>query len=149
MKSLRNNEGQMRVIETIISAFIILSAITFVNVYSTLPASHEYEMSDLEKMGHNIFHDLDEHGVLIQFVYGTEEEQKNLMPVFMLFFPPDLYCDLTIYDRDYNLLNNFPIRFGNPEVFQNSNSTVSVTYLLPGNGGEYNPRILRLQLVRG
>ena len=108
MKLITNNKGQMRVIERIISAFIILSAITFVNVYSSLPASQEYEMSDLEKMGNNIFHDLDEHGVLEQFVYGTEEEQKNLMPVFMLFFPPDLYFDLTIYDRNSTLLNTFP-----------------------------------------
>ena len=150
MNLINNNKGQVRLIETIISAFVILSAIAFVNVYSVLPTSQEYETSDLEKMGYNIFHDLDEHGILARFVYGTESDRKNLMPAFMVFFPPDLYFNLTIYDTNGMLLNqNSPIHFGESKVFEESNSTVSVSYILPGNQGEYDPRILILQLVRG
>jgi len=150
MNFINNNKGQVRLIETIISAFVILSAITFVNVYSVLPSSQEYETSDLEKMGHNILHDLDEHGILEQFVYGTENDRENLMPALMVFFPPDLYFDLTIYDTQGTLINqNSPIRFGESKIFEESNSTVSVSYILPGNKVEYDQRILILQLVRG
>jgi hypothetical protein len=150
MNLLTDKKGQVRLIETIIAAFVILSAITFVNAYSVLPTSQEYETSDLEKMGHNIFHDLDENGILSQFVYGTENERENLMPALMVFFPPDLYFDLTIYDTQGTLLNqNSPIRFGESKMFEESNSTVSVSFILPGNRAQYDPRILLLQLVRG
>lgn len=150
MKLKVNSKGQVRVIETIISAFVIISAISFVSVYSILPESQEYETSDLEKMGHNILHDLDEHGILVEFVYGTKTDWGELKSTFMLFFPPDTYFDLRIYNTEGTLLNpNYPIRFGEFGVFQESNSTVSVSYLLPGNQAEYNPRILILQLVRG
>lgn len=153
MNLKNNNKGQVRLIETIISAFIILSALTFASVYSILPTSQEYETSDLEKMGHNILHDLDENGILARFVYGTENDRENLMSTLMLFFPPDLYFDLGIYktleDGTLSIVNQNPIRFGASEVFQKSNSTVSVSYILPGYKAVYDPRILILQLVRG
>ena len=75
------------------------------------------------------------------------------MPTLMLFFPPDLYFDLGIYKVENGTLSivnqDYLIRFGAPEVFQGSNSTVSVSYILPGHQAEYDPRVLILQLVRG
>lgn len=153
MNLKNNNKGQVRLIETIISAFVILSALAFVSVYSVLPTSQEYETSDLERMGHNILHDLEENGILERFVYGTENDRENLMSTLMLFFPPDLYFDLGIHkmleDGTLSPVNQNPIRFGGSEVFQESNSTVSVSYILPGHKAAYDPRILILQLVRG
>jgi hypothetical protein len=97
---------------------------------------------------------LDDRGILVRFVYGTETDWEDLMLTLMLFFPPDLYFDLGIYtvleDGTVSIMNqDYPIRFGAPEVFQESNSTVSVSYILPGHQAEYDPRILILQLVRG
>jgi len=150
MRTTRNTKGQMRVIETILASFIILAALTFVNTFAVLPSSPKYETSDLEKMGHNILHDLDEQGLLSRFVYDKEWGELTL--VLTIFLPPDVYFDLTIYDahaQNIVINNGFPIRYGSQEVFTASNPTASVSYVMPGHHAEYDPRILVLQLVRG
>ena len=151
MRTIRNTKGQMRVIETILASFIIFSALTFVNIFAVLPSSPKYETSDLEKMGHNVLHDLDEQGLLGRFVYN-ETEWRELALALTIFLPPDVYFNLAIYDaheQDTIINQNFPIRYGAPEVFTASNSTASVSYILPGQQAEYSPRIVILQLVRG
>ena len=150
MRKIRNTKAQMRVIETILSSFIIVSALTFVNIFAVLPSSPKYETSDLEKVGHNVLHDLDEQGLLSRFVYNSTE-WGELTLVLMILFPPDVYFDLTIYDVQDTVINReFPIRYGSPlGVFAASNSTASVLYIIPGHQAEYDPRILVLQLVRG
>lgn len=151
MRKIKNTKGQMRVIETILASFIIFSAFTFVNIFAVFPSSPKYEASDLEKMGHNILHDLDEQGLLGRFVYD-ETEWDELALALMIFVPPDVYFELTIYDAQTPpaIINqDFPIRYGAPEVFKASNSTASVSYVIPGRQAEYNPRTLVLQLVRG
>jgi len=148
---MRNTSGQMRVIETILASFIFFSALTFANMLAVLPSSPKYEISDLERMGHNVFHDLDEQGILSRFVYN-ETEWGELASALMIVFQPDVYFDLTIYEvhtQDQPINQHFPIRFGAPEVFTASDSTASVSYILPGQQAEYSPRILILQLVRG
>jgi hypothetical protein len=151
MKVMRNTKGQMRVIETILASFIFFSALTFANMLAVLPSSPKYEISDLERMGHSVFHDLDEQGILSRFVYN-ETEWGELAFALMIVFQPDVYFDLTIYEvhtQDQPINQHFPIRFGAPEVFTASDSTASVSYILPGQQAEYSPRILILQLVRG
>jgi len=150
MRTIMNTKGQMRVIETILASFIIFSALTFVNIFAVLPSSPKYETSDLEKMGHNVLHDLDEQGLLSRFVYN-ETEWGELTLALTIFLPTDVYFDLTIYDvQDTTPINHdVPIRYGSLEVFTASNSTASVSYIIPGQQAEYNPRILVLQLVRG
>lgn len=151
MRVMRNTKGQMRVIETILASFIFFSALTFANMLAVLPSSPKYEISDLERMGHSVFHDLDEQGILSRFVYN-ETEWGELASALMIVFQPDVYFDLTIYEvhtQDQPINQHFPIRFGAPEVFTASDSTASVSYILPGQQAEYSPRILILQLVRG
>jgi len=149
MRMTRNTKGQMRVIETILASFIFFSALTFVNIFAVLPSSPKYETSDLEKMGHNALHDLDDQGLLSRFVYNKTEWGELALALTIL-LPPDVYFDLTIYDVQDTVINqDFPIRYGSPEAFTASNSTASVSYIIPGQQAEYNPRILVLQLVRG
>jgi len=141
----------MRVIETILASFIIFSALTFVNIFAVVPSSPKYESSDLEKIGHNVLHDLDEQGLLNRFVYN-ETEWEELALALTIYLPPDVYFNLTIYDthaQPTRINQDFPICYGAPEVFTASNSTASVSYVIPGQQAEYNPRILVLQLVRG
>jgi len=149
MRMTRNTKGQMRVIETILASFIIFSALTFVNIFAVVPSSPKYETGDLEKMGHNVLHDLDEQGLLSRFVYN-EAEWDELTLALTIFLSPDVYFNLTIYDAQNTRINqDIPICYGSPEVFTASNSTASVSYVIPGQQAEYSPRILVLQLVRG
>lgn len=143
----RNTKGQMHVIETILASLVIVFALTFVNIFAVTPYSTRYETSDLEKLGHNILHDLDEKRLLTRFVY--EQEWENLTAALTVSLPSDVYFNLTVFDLKGNVINNMKISYGSPEVFSTSNMTASVQYIVPGYQTNYDPRILRLELVRG
>lgn len=149
MRLRRNSKGQMRVIETLLASFIFISALTFVNMFSTFPTSPKYEVSDLEKMGHTVLNDLDEKRVLGDLVYN-ESRWEDLRVAILVFLPPDVSFTLTIYDANGSVVNEGrPIFFGDTVAFESSGSTASVTYLVSGHDALYDPRILVLQLVRG
>lgn len=159
MKMRSNTKGQMRVIETILASFILVAAINFINIFAVTPRSSTYEAGDLEKMGYNALHDLDEQRLLSRFVYSPAEWPTNFTVALRVSLPSDVYFDLAIYDLDDNLLNdNIPIRYGDPNVFAKSSSVASVTYFIAGHssfdpttGSQviYDPRTLILLLVRG
>ena len=137
----------MRVVETILASFIILFALAFVNMLAVTPSSLTYEATELEKIGHNVLHDLDEQRLLGRFIFNCE--WSNLMAALMVSLPSDVYFDLTVYDSKGNVVNSEPIRYGDPEVFTKASMVASVSYGVPGNQTNYDPRILILQLVRG
>ena len=159
MKIFGNTNGQMRVVESILASFIIIFAITFVNTFAVTPRSSTYEVGDLEKLGYNALHDLDEQRLLSRFVYNQLEWSTNFTVALRISLPSDVYLNLKIYDLNGSLLNsNVSIRYGDLEVFSNSGSVASVTYSIvgysrfdPSTGSqvEYEPRTLILLLVRG
>jgi len=159
MRRTKGINGQMRIIEAILSSFVVLFATTFINTFAVTPLSPIYETGELEKVGHNVLHDLDEQRLLARFVYNQEWE--NLTAALMVSLPTDVYFNLTVYDLDGKIVNveldytYVPISYGDPEVFKTSSPIASVTYIIPGYSRypdyspDYNPRILILQLVRG
>jgi len=136
----------MRLVEALLASFIILVAITFLNVIAVTPLSPTYEPSNLEKMGNNVLHDLDEKGLLSRFVYN--EDWGTLTLALMVSLPPEIYFDLTVYYLNWTVVNDETIRYGDIEVFETSSYIASVTYIVPGYQTDYDPRILVLQLVR-
>jgi hypothetical protein len=147
MRKTSSKRGQMRIIEALLASFVILFAITFINIFAMTPSSSTYETSELEKIGYNILHDLDEQNLLPRFVYN--QEWANLTAALMVSLPTDVYYNLVVYDLDGNIINSVPIRYGSSQVFSESPHVASVTYIVPGYQAIYNPRILVLQLVRG
>jgi hypothetical protein len=151
MRTIRNSKGQMRVIETILASFIIVFALSFVNIFAVTPTNPKYEVTDLEKMGYSVLHDLDQNGLLAPFVYNKEWE--NIKAALMVTLPVDVYFNMTIYDIHGTEVNNATIFYGDSETFSTSKNIASVTYGLIGypkrNEATYDPRILILQLARG
>ena len=146
MRKRRNTKGQIRVIETILAALVIVFALAFVNIFAVTPYSTRYETSDLEKLGHNVLHDLDEKRLLTRFVY--KQEWENLTAALTVTLPTDVYFNLTVFRLDGTVVNDMQISYGEPGVFSTSNMTASVQYIIPGYQTNYDPRILRLELVR-
>ena len=137
----------MRVVETILASFIILFALAFVNMLAVSPSSITYEATELEKIGHNVLHDLDEQRLLGRFLFNSE--WSNFTAALMVSLPPDVYFNLLVYDSEGNVVNSVPIRYGDPEVFTKASMVASVSYGVPGYQTNYDPRIIILQLVRG
>ena len=155
MGKAKSNKGQMRVVETILASLVIVFALTFVNIFAVTPYSTRYETSDLEKLGHNALHDLDQKRLLARFVYN--EEWENLWSALAVTLPTDVYFNLTVFKLDargqLTPVNDMLISYGDPAVFLRSNMTASVQYIIPGyqclcEHTNYDPRIIRLELVR-
>lgn len=146
MRKTKKTKGQMRLVEALLASFIILFAITFLNVFAVTPLSPTYEPSNLEKMGNNVLHDLDEKMLLGRFVYN--EDWGTLTLALMVSLPPEIYFDLTVYYLNWTVVNDEAIRYGDIEVFETSSYIASVTYIVPGYQTDYDPRTLVLQLVR-
>jgi hypothetical protein len=150
MKRL-NNKGQMRIIETILAALIIVSALAFVNFFSVNPRTAAYEVKDLEKMGYSVLHDLDQHGILAPAVY--QQEWADLKTALRITLPVDVYFNLTIYqlDQTSNRLNRVTsIVYGDLTTFSNAKNVASVSYTLVGTSiYGYKPMLLMLQITRG
>jgi hypothetical protein len=148
--------GQMRVVEVILASFVIMFAVTFANIFAITPTSPKYEATELQKLGYNVLHELDDKGILAYFVY--EEQWENLTAALRVLLPLDVYFNLTVYDLKGAKINGLEILYGKRETFTFSKNIASVTYGLIGYikgvnstyyQAIYNPRILIMQLVRG
>jgi len=155
MTMKNRNKGQIRVLETILASFIIMVALTFVNIFATTPSSPKYEATELQKVAYNVLHDLDEQGLLPRFVYKGEWE--NLRAALRVTLPSDVYFNMTVYDLHNTRLDDATIFYGDSQMFSTSKNIASITYGLVGSATKigaayqaiYEPRIVILQLTRG
>ena len=146
---MKNNKGQMRVIETIIASFIIIAALAFVSIFAASPESFGYEMKDLEKMGYSALHDLDQQGILRPLVYN--DRWSDLRTILKITLQNDVYFNLTISDLPSGQIQSAPdaqILYGDSETFSDAKNIASLRYWLAGEN-KYEPKILTLQLTRG
>lgn len=149
MRTLRNTQGQMRVVETILASFIIVGALSFVNFLAVSPTSPGYEMTDLERMGHSALIDLDQQGLLTPLVYN--QRWSDLRTILKITMPKDVYFNMTIFTISGSKINITPdsqILSGDFATFSDAKNIASITYCLVGET-DYDPRILVLQLSRG
>lgn len=143
---LKNSKGQMRVIEAIMAALIVVSAIVFLYAFAATPSGKTYEAGELEKIGSNILHDIDSQRLLSRFVYNGE--WANLTAALVVSVPNDVYFNLTVYDINGNAIGHPLVQYGNSQAFLSSKSVATVTYILSGYQSNYSPRVIVLKLVR-
>jgi hypothetical protein len=147
-KNHRSVKGQMRVVESIMATLIVISAVTFLYFFASAPSSQAHDTSELEKIGHNILHDIDEQGLLARYVYRSE--WGNLTSALAVSLPANVYFSVSVYDMNNNTVNYpYLIQYGDQQVFTSSEAVASVTYIVPGYQTNYDPRILVLKLVNG
>ena len=146
-KNQRSRKGQMRVVEAVMASLIVVSALAFLYAFAATPSSQPQETSELEKIGHNVLHDMDEQRLLTRFVYNSE--WANLTSGLFVSLPTNVYFNLSIYDTNGNSISHPLILYGNEQIFDSSKAVASVTYIVPGYQANYSPRVLVLKLVRG
>ena len=150
----------MRVIEVLLAAVIIISALSFVTAFSSTPTTPGFEVADLEKMGYSALLDLDNQGLLAPMVYN-KPLWDDLRLSLKITLPVDVYFNLKVYDPSSdpwtNVNANNRIMYGQEETFSSSKNIATVSYVLVGYrtgttgnfNAQYTPRILILQLTRG
>jgi len=141
------SKGQMRVVEAVMASLVVVTAVVFLYAFAAAPSSQTYETGELEKIGHNVLHDIDEQRLLARYVYNSE--WANITAALIVSVPTDVYFNLTIYDINGYAINHPLIQYGSSQVFTSSKAVASVTYIVSGYQTNYSPRILVLKLVRG
>lgn len=156
MSRFECKRGQMRVIETILAASLIIVALSSFSFFNLTPLTHKYEVTDLEKMGYSVLHDLDQHGLLARFVYC--QQWTEIRAALKITLPVNVYFNVIIYDRGWNRLDDGLITYGETQTFTNARNLVSISYVLVGYPlknaagnyeAKYDPRVVVLQLVQG
>lgn len=146
-RNRRGTKGQMRVVEAIMATLIVIAAVTFLYFFAATPSSQANDTSELEKIGHNVLHDIDEQQLLARYVYNSE--WTNMTAALVVSLPTNVYFNLSIYDINHHSIGHPLIQYGDQQIFSSSAAVASVTYIVPGYQTSYNPRILVLKLVNG
>jgi hypothetical protein len=136
MRLLSNNKGQVRVIEAFFASMLLLSCLTLIPAQAT-PRSSE---ANLAWKAQNILLTLDSGGHLASLV--DNHNWAALGKCIESSLPLTTWFNLTVYDKNQNPLNEFPISNGGAV----SNKIVSVNYVCASQSSNFAIYVLELQL---
>jgi hypothetical protein len=104
----------MRVVESVIAILVVVSAVTFLYFFAATPSSQPQDTSELEKIGHNVLHDIDEQQLLARYVYNSE--WANFTAALVVSLPTNVYFNLSIYDINHRSIGHVPGTFVTKKV---------------------------------
>jgi hypothetical protein len=137
MRLLSNKKGQVRVIEAFFAAMLLLSCLTLIPTQT----SSKNSISDIAWKAENVLLTLDGQGHLANLVdnhdWGTIEKSiESTLPLTTWF-------NLTVYDKNMNVLNDYPISNGGAI----SDKVVSYAYVCASQNSTFAVYVLQLQLA--
>lgn len=137
MRLINDKKGQVRVIEAFFASILLLSCLTLVPAQVDLKNSS----NNLPSMAKNVLLSLDSNGRLGSMVDSADwAGLKNCIESALL---PTVWFNLTVYDADMHVLNEYPICNGGAV----SEQIVSVRYVCASQNSDYRLYILQLQLA--
>ena len=137
MRLVKDNKGQIRIIEAFFAAILMLSALTLI------PAVQEHSNDSTEMLSstaHNILMSLDSDGHLASLI--GNESWINLKSCIQSSLSPMMWFNLTVFDENMAPINDIPITSGNAV----NDRIAAVDYVCASTSGNYAVYIIRLQL---
>ena len=138
MRLLKDNKGQIRIIEAFFASILLLSALTLI------PAVQENSSDQTEILSstaHNILLSLDSDGQLASLI--GNESWINLKSCIQSSLSPMVWFNLTVFDEDMAQINDVPITSGSAV----NDRVVAVDYVCASTSSNYAVYIIRLQLA--
>ena len=137
MRLISNKKGQVRVIEAFFASMLLLSCLTLIPTQATPKSS----AVNLGWKAENVLLSLDSDGHLAQLVDNHDWAAlgKNVESAL----PLTTWFNLTVYDKNLNSLNTFPISNGGAV----SDKIVSFDYVCVSQNRSYAVYVLQLQLA--
>jgi hypothetical protein len=138
VRLLKDNKGQIRIIEAFFASILLLSALTLI------PAVQEHSSDSTEILSstaHNILLSLDSDGQLASLI--GNESWINLKSCIQSSLSPMMWFNLTVFDENMTLVNDIPITSGSPV----NDRIVAVDYVCASTSSNYAVYIIRLQLA--
>jgi hypothetical protein len=137
MRLLRDNKGQIRIIEAFFASLLILSTIALI---PSQPPAVDTTNGALQTKGQDTLTTLDRNGYLSILI--ENENWTVLRKCLISSLSPTIWFNLTVFDENMNAVNNMPITSGSPI----SEKIVSADYVCAGVSREYRVYVVRLQL---
>ena len=138
MRLLKDNKGQIRIIEAFFASILLLSSLTLIPVVQK-NSSDSTEI--LSSTAHNILLSLDSDGQLASLI--GNESWINLKSCIQSSLSPMVWFNLTVFDENMTPLNDIPITSGSPV----NDRIVAVDYVCASTSSYYAVYIIRLQLA--
>jgi len=136
LKLLEDKKGVVRVIEAFLASMLLMSCLTMIPAQPSLQDS----TGNLASTAQNILLSLDSNGHLATLV--DNRDWTGLKNSIESALPLTVWFNLTVFDENRRVLNDFPICNGGTA----SNSIVSLEYVCACQNSTYTVYILRLQL---
>ncbi len=137
MRLLSNKKGQVRVIEAFFASMLIMSCLALIPAQATPKSS----AINLAWKAQNVLLTLDNDGQLASLV--DNHDWAKLGQCIESALPLTTWFNLTIYDKNQNILNDFPISNGGSI----SDRISSVDYVCVSQKSTFSVYILQLQLA--
>ena len=137
MRLISNKKGQVRVIEAFFASLLLLSCLTLIPAQTTPKNSS----GDLAWKAQNVLQTLDGDGHLASLV--DNHDWAALGAGVESALPLTTWFNLTVYDKDMNVLNPFPISNGGAV----NDKIISVDYVCVSQNTTFALYILQLQLA--
>ena len=133
-----NKKGQVRVIEAFLASMLLLGCLTFIPAQTTPKNSLG---TDLAWKAENVLLTLDSNGHLASLIGNCDWAALRSSVESAL--PLTTWFNLTVYDKNQNVLNPYPLSNGGAV----SDNIVSYNYVCVSQSGMYEVYVLQLQLA--
>lgn len=137
MRLISNKKGQVRVIEAFFASVLLLSSLALIPAQTTPKSS----TVNLAWKAENVLLTLDSDGQLASLV--DNHDWSALGKSVESALPLTTWFNLTVYDKNLNILNEFPISNGGAV----SDKIVSFDYVCVSQNSTYAVYVLQLQLA--
>lgn len=138
MRLLKDNRGQIRMIEAFFASILLLSSLTLIPATQNNPND---STALLASTAHNVLMSLDSNGYLTSLV--SNQSWINLKSSIQSSLSPMVWFNLTVFDENMACVNDVPICSGSAV----SDRIVAVDYVCAGTSSDYAVYIIRLQLA--
>jgi hypothetical protein len=139
LRLIKDNKGQIRIIEAFFASILLLSALTLI------PAAQNNSndaYTSLSSTAQNLLLSLDSNGHLSTLI--NNENWIELKKSIQSSISPSTWFNLTVFDENMICINDTPICSGSVI----SNNIAAVNYVCASTNSDYTVYIIRLQLAQ-
>jgi hypothetical protein len=136
MRLLNDKKGQVRIIEAFLASALLMTCLTLIPSQPNVKGPSE----DLAATAQNVLLSLDSNGHLAVLV--DNRNWTALKDSLESALPLTVWFNLTVFDKQMNILNDYPICNGGAV----SDKIFSIDYVCASQNSTYTTYILRLQL---
>lgn len=137
MKLLKDNKGQIRIIEAFFASVLILSTIALI---PSPPPLVDTTNGVLQLKAQDMLTTLDRNGYLSTLIENGN--WSALRECLESSLSPAVWFNLTVFDENMNPVNNMPISSGNTA----GEKVISAEYVCASTNRDYKIYVVRLQL---